>query len=94
MVKKILKDNIGSVVPPILFIICIIGGGGLYTLLFIEIGIPFMNSWFPVPASDSKTFIMMIIWALPIIITITALFALYLSGLKRQLPYYPGGNSY
>lgn len=90
--KKLLNDNIGSVVPPLLFLLSLIGGGALYTLFFIEIGIPIMNAWFPVPESDSKTFIFMIIYAIPIFITITALFALWLNGLKRNLPYYPGGN--
>jgi len=91
---KIKDNNEASIIPPLLFILCIIGGGALYTLFFIEIGIPVMNEFFPVPASDTKTFIFMIIYAIPIIIIIAGLFALYLSALKRQLPYYPGGNTY
>lgn len=90
--KNIIKDNHASIIPPFLFLISIIGGGALYTLFFIEIGIPILNTWFPVPASDSKTFIFMIIYAIPVIITLVGLFALFLSGLKRRLPYYPGGG--
>lgn len=84
--RKLIKDYSGSVVPPILFILCIFGGGALYTLFFIEIGIPVMNAWFPVESSDSKTYIFMIIYSIPIIITLVLLGALFLSGLKKQIP--------
>lgn len=81
------KNNYASAVPLILFIVTIIGVGALYTLLFLQIAQPSFEKY--IPASDSKTFIMMILYAVPGIILITGVISLLLSGLKREA-YYGG----
>ena len=87
VLKKFLKNNTGSAVPIILFILTIIGCGALYTLLFLQIAQPSFEHM--IPNSDSKTFIMMIIYALPLMILITGVISLLQAGLKKY--YYPGG---
>ena len=82
--KRILKnDDNGSVVPLILFILVIFVAGALYTLFFIEVGIPAFDGF--VSSSDSKTFIYMAIYATPLIILIVGVFALLKEGLKRNI---------
>ena len=77
-----LKDNnFGSVVPLALFILTIIGCGALYSLLFIEIGIPTFS--YMIPEGDAKIYIMMVIYAVPLFVLIIGMLALFLSGLKR-----------
>lgn len=81
--RKLKDNNIGSVVPVILFILTLFGAGGLYTLFFLEIALPELS--YLIPASDSKTFIFMIIYALPLIILIIGVFSLLKEGLKRTM---------
>jgi len=78
--RPFISDKNASAVPIILFIMTIFLCGGLYTLFFIEIGFPVLGSW--IPGSDSKTFIMMGIYAIPLFIVIIGILALLLSGLK------------
>jgi hypothetical protein len=80
VMRKLKDNNYGSAVPIILYIVAIVGLGALYTLLFIEIGIPSFSSF--IPASDSKTFIMMCIYAIPMFILGVGSIALVKSGLK------------
>lgn len=81
--RKLKNDNHGSVVPLILFIITIFGAGALYTLFFTEVGMPALD--FLIPVSDSKTFIYMVIYGLPLIILVVGVFSLLKEGLKRSI---------
>jgi hypothetical protein len=81
--RKLKDDNIGSAVPLILFFLVIFGAGALYTLFFTEFALPFVDGL--VPSSDSKTFIFMIIYALPMIILVIGVFSLLKEGLKRSI---------
>jgi len=84
--RNFLKNNKASAIPIILFLVTIVSCGALYTLFFIEIGIPAFNSL--IPASDSKTFIMMLIYGLPLIVIIIGGISLIKAGIKRTV-YYP-----
>lgn len=81
--KKFIMDNNASVVPIILFILTIFGCGALYTLFFTEIALPTFS--YMIPDSDSKTYILMGIYALPLFILIVGVFALLKDGLKRYV---------
>ena len=81
--RKILNNNVGSAVPLILFSMTIVAVGALYTLFFIEIGIPVLGDY--VPASDSKTFIMMGIYAIPLFVLVVGVISLLKAGLKRSV---------
>jgi hypothetical protein len=79
-----LKDNnVGSIIPILWFIITIFSVGAIYTLFFIEIGVPTFSSW--IPASDSKTFILMMFFAMPLFILLVGAVALVKAGLKREV---------
>ena len=75
------EDNVASAVPLILFIVTLVGVGALYTLFFIEVGLPEFDSY--IPASDSKTFIMMGVYGMPLLILVVGVVALLKAGLKR-----------
>ena len=85
--RSIIYDNCASAVPLLLFFMAIFTCGALYTLFFIEIGYPAFDSY--IPASDSKTFIMMCLYAVPLFILTVGVICLIKSGLKRQMNYYP-----
>lgn len=87
--RDLKNNNIGSVVPLVLFFITFFGAGALYTLFFIEIGFPALM-WM-LPNDDARIYIMMVIYAVPAIIVVVGIFALYLNGLKRTINY-PGAN--
>lgn len=80
--RKLRSNNTGSIIPVLWFIVTLFAVGLLYTLFFIEIGIPTFDSW--IPASDSKTFIMMLFFAMPLMIVLIGGFALLKAGLKRD----------
>lgn len=82
MKRNIIKNNEASAIPLILFIITIICCGALYTLFFLEIGFPTLDSF--IPASDSKTFIYMLFYAIPLFLLIVGLIALMTSALKSR----------
>jgi hypothetical protein len=84
--KKFIQDNNASVVPVILFILTIVGCGALYTLFFTEIALPTFS--YMIPDSDSKVYIFMGIYGLPLIILLVGVYILLKSALKR---YYIGG---
>lgn len=79
--RKITKDD-NAVVNLLLFLLTIFGCGALYTLFFLEIALPLFISY--IPDGDAKTFIMMGIYGLPLIILIVGVFSLIRSGLKRE----------
>lgn len=89
MVMKLIDNIEASAVPLILFFMTIFLCGGIYTLLFIEFGIPLVDSW--VSSSDSKTFIMMGIYAIPLIILVVGVVWLIIQGLKSR-GWTMGGN--
>ena len=82
------KNNLeASAVPLVLFLVTIFACGALYSLFFLEIGFPFLDVF--IPASDSKTFIMMMIYAIPLFVVVIGVIALLISGLKER--YMMGG---
>jgi len=84
--RKFSENQQASAVPLILFVITLVACGALYTLFFIEIGFPTFDEY--LPANDTTTFIKMLIYAIPLLITIVGAISLILSGLKREV-YYP-----
>lgn len=88
--RELITNKDGSAVPLILFFVTIFACGALYTLFFIEIGLPMFSHY--IPSSDAKTFILMCIYALPLIILIVGVIALLQAGLKRNWNYYGGGG--
>jgi hypothetical protein len=85
IMKKFLSNLDGSAVPVILFVLAIIVCGALYTLFFVEIGIPEFDSY--TSSGDPKTFIMMCIYAIPGIILVVGVICLVKTGLKREVSF-------
>ena len=81
--RSLLQDNNASAVPVILFVVTIIAVGAMYTLFFLEIGFPALSSY--IPASDSKTFIMMLLYAIPLVVLLVGVVSLLLAGIKRDV---------
>jgi Kef-type K+ transport system membrane component KefB len=86
--RKLKENNNGSIVPIIAFFLTIIVCGALYTVLFLEFGLPTLKSW--IPASDAKELIITGIYAIPLIVALVGVLALLLSGLKHH--WIPGEN--
>lgn len=81
--KKLINDTRASAIPVILCILGIIGAGALYTLLIIEIGQPTFDEY--IPSGDVKTFVMMMIYGIPLFILVVGVIAIVRSGLKREV---------
>jgi len=81
--RKFIGSNEASAVPVLLFVVAIIVCGALYSFFFLEIGIPTLGGF--IPASDSKTLIMMFIYAIPPTVLIIGVLSLLKAGIKRQL---------
>lgn len=81
--RSIIENNNASAVPVVLFIMTLLVCGALYSLLFHEIGIPMLSGL--IPASDSKTFIMMLIYAIPLFLLIIGTISLLKAGIKRTI---------
>jgi len=80
--RKILHNNEAGVVPLLLFLFTIVSCGALYTLFFVEVAFP--SLLYMIPDSQSKTFIMMGIYAIPLIILIIGVFSLIKEGIKES----------
>ena len=80
--RKLKHNNFCSAVPLILFILTILVCGALYTLFMVEVAYPSLL-WM-IPNSDSKTFIMMGMYAIPLFILLIGVFALIKSGAKEK----------
>jgi len=80
--RKLKENNKGSVVPLVLFIVTIISCGALYTLFMVEVAYP--SLLYMIPDSDSKTFIMMGMYAIPLFIILIGVFALIKEGIKSS----------
>lgn len=83
--RSLRKNNDASVVPLILVMITIFICGALYSLFFLEIAFPLLGSY--IPASDSKTLIMMGIYAIPLTVLVVGTAAAYLAALKKRTVY-------
>lgn len=80
--RNIIKNNTASAVPLILFILTILSCGALYTLFFVEVAYP--SLLYMVPDSDSKTFIMMGMYAIPLFILLIGVFSVIKAGIKES----------
>jgi len=78
-----LDDEFGSAVPIIYFILTIVVCGALFTLLFIEVGFPTFLGF--IPAGDSKTFLLMLLRGIPLIVLFVGVICLVRQGLKREV---------
>ena len=85
--RTLRNNQNGSAIPLILFILTIFVAGAMYTLFFIEVGLPLLDL-IPVPASSSKTLIMTLIYAIPLIVLIVGLISLILAAIKKEGGYY------
>jgi len=79
---KVSRNNHGSVIPLMLFILTIITAGALYSLLFITVGFETFSSY--IPDGQYKTIILLMFRAIPGIVLIVGVIALLISGLKRR----------
>jgi len=80
--RKITKNNNASAVPLLLFIMTILSCGALYTLFFVEVAYP--SLLYMIPDSESKTFIMMGMYAIPLFVLLIGVFSVIKAGLKRD----------
>ena len=80
--RKILGNNNASAVPIILFVLAIVGCGALYTLFFIFVGYPYIDT---LGLNDTTTtsLMMTLFYAIPMIILIVGVISLIKAGLKR-----------
>lgn len=85
-IRSLKNDESGSMVPLLLYVITIFSIGALYSLFFVAVGFPSLR--YLIPESDSKTFILMGMYAIPLFVLIVCTIALLKEGLKRDF-YYP-----
>ena len=64
MLRKL--NNEAFVIPLIVYIFTLFIGGLFYTVFILYVGIPFFEALMPV--SDARTFILLLMYALPMII--------------------------
>lgn len=83
--KKLMHNNNASAVPLIILCLVIFGAGALYTLLILEIGQPIFDQY--ITAGDVKTFVMMVIYGIPLYILVVGVIWLVRSGLKQEAGY-------
>ncbi len=88
-IRKIICNNKASAIPLILFFMTIVVCGALYHLLFIQFAQPSLEHL--IPSSDAKTYIMMLVYAIPLIIIIVGGISVFQAGLKKRF-YYDGGE--
>jgi len=79
--RKLIDNNVCSAVPLILFILTIVSCGALYTLFFVEVAYP--SLLYMIPDSDSKTFIMMGMYAIPLFVILIGVFSVIKAGIKE-----------
>lgn len=79
--QRFSKSEIASV-PILLYPLGLFVCGALYTLFFIETAYPMLK--YLIPASDSKTFIMMLMYAIPLFILIILTIAFVKAGLVQR----------
>jgi uncharacterized BrkB/YihY/UPF0761 family membrane protein len=76
-------DNNASAIPIIYFILTIVVCGALFSFFFIEIGFTTFLGY--IPESDSKTFLLMMLRGIPLIILFVGVICLIREGLKREV---------
>ena len=79
--QKLSKNN-HAAIEILYYIITIFVVGALYSILFIGIAFPAFKNF--IPASDSKTLIMMFMYGLPGIILIVGVIALIKYGIDKN----------
>lgn len=80
--KKIIKDIEASVNPVLLFLMTLVAVGLLYALLFTQVFVPLIAPL--IPASDSKVYFMMIIYAIPMIVVVVGMISVFQKALKKS----------
>lgn len=80
--RKLIQNEHASISPLVFFVLTIIGFGLLYTITFIWILIPEIAPL--IPASDAKTFIMMCIYGMPLIVMVVGTIALIRKALRDR----------
>jgi len=87
MLKKCIKHDTtaAGALPLIIALFGIIITGALYTLFFVEIGFPTLLGL--VPASDSKTFIVMLLRAVPLFVLFVFIVAIIKEGIRKDRVY-------
>lgn len=86
--RDLKNNNNGSAIPLILFILTIVVIGALYSLFFIEIGFPLIDTLIPIASSPYKTFIMSAMYGIPLIVIIVGCISLIIAGLKNTSGWY------
>lgn len=77
-----LSEETHAAVEIIYYILTVFACGALYSLLFIVIGFPVFKAF--IPASDTKTLMMMFFYGLLGIILIVGVLALIIEGIKKN----------
>lgn len=81
--RKIISNHVASALPLVVFCLVIFAAGALYTFLILEFGQPTFDQY--IPAGDVKTFVMMVIYGIPVFILIVGVIWLVRSGLKQEV---------
>lgn len=82
MMLRKLSDTSYAAVEIVYYVITIFVAGALYSLLFIVIALPLFRDF--IPASDTKTLIMMFMYGLPGIILVVGALALIIRGVQKN----------
>jgi len=80
----IVTNNQGNVSIIAIYILSLIGLGGLYTLFFLEFAIPNLAPHIPAVFDTYKTVILMFLWGIPFFITFIFSLAVLKNALKRH----------
>ena len=80
---KLRNNYEASAIPIIYFLLTIIVCGALFSLLFLEVAFPTFLSF--IPDSDSKTFIIMGLRGMLLIILFVGIICLLREGIKREV---------
>lgn len=83
--RSFVDDEFANAVPLILFLVAVFACGALYSLFFIEVAYPTFNGW--IPDGDTKTVVLMCMYALPLFVIVVGCFSLLLAGLKKEVYY-------
>lgn len=81
--RPIVNNNYGSAIPIILYTFGLLGAGALYHLLFIQIGLPIFSPFIPTDLDPYRYVVLGIIYFLPLLILLMAIFSIIHAGLKR-----------
>jgi len=83
--RNLSRNNDASAIPLILYVLTIFVCGALYSLFFLGVAYPIFGPM--IPASDSKVFIMMVMYAIPLIVMVVGVICVIKEGLKRTVGY-------